>query len=186
MTKEELAEQYANEKAAEFTQAIKEAYLKGYELGELHTASTINVDGVKYYDLGLPSGTLWSEPLRSYGYRFLTYIEAEKLNIPTVEQFEELMKYTRRVDYPKSFDREVEIVGVSGGRISVCTKDYNDQNRYQGEKTRSDEAWFWLKSEADGSDAGVARITKYGSLLTGSHFKGYKLPVFLVKNKTEL
>lgn len=184
MTKEELAEQYANEKAAEFTQAIKEAYLKGYELGELHTASTINVDGVKYHDLGLPSGTLWSEPLDRplfSGYRFFTYIEAVKLNIPTVEQFEELKKYTGTVNHPNYID----IAGVSGERITVLTKD-EEKNKHKGENTRYDEPWFWLKSEADGSDAKVARIDNCGILLTGSHFKGYKLPVFLVKNKTEL
>ena len=65
MTKEELAQQYAEEKAAEMAELLKAAYLKGYEQGELKVACSISIEGVEYFDLGLPSGTLWSKPLRS-------------------------------------------------------------------------------------------------------------------------
>ena len=60
MTKEEFAQQYAEEKAAEMAELLKAAYLKGYEQGELKVACSISIEGVEYYDLGLPSGTLGS------------------------------------------------------------------------------------------------------------------------------
>lgn len=60
MTKEELAEKFAEQKAEELSSILKDAYLKGHEQGCLDSNKTLNIDGVKYVNLGLPSGTLWS------------------------------------------------------------------------------------------------------------------------------
>lgn len=46
MTKEEFAQQYAEEKAAEMAKLLKAAYLKGYEQGELKVACSISIEGV--------------------------------------------------------------------------------------------------------------------------------------------
>ena len=62
MKKEEIAQYYAEEKAAEFVVALKEAYLKGYEQCEADNASVIKIDNVPYVDFELPSGTLWAAP----------------------------------------------------------------------------------------------------------------------------
>lgn len=194
MTKEELAEKYANEKAAEFTQAIKEAYLKGYEQGELQTTSTINMDGVEYVDLGLPSGTLWSKhPIGdSLSYRLLPYREASNLNIPTKDQFEELIKkcefaYTQE-RYEIHKEREIEILGING-EVSIFCRNwdyYNQHTCFEGQKAYFGAPYIWLKSmtDKDGRNA-VGQISVRHPIIS-RHFAGYKLPVFLVKNKSEL
>ena len=100
MTKEELAEQFAEQKAEELSAIVKEAYLKGYEKGCLDSNQTFSMDGYSVVDLGLPSGTMWTkEPLciLNYGYKQerLSYHEASKLPIPTKEQWEEVCQYCR-------------------------------------------------------------------------------------------
>ena len=85
MTKEELAQQYAEEKAAEMAELLKAAYLKGYEQGELKVACSISIEGVEYYDLGLPSGTLWSKPIRCTspscpGYKKFSHNDASRFD----------------------------------------------------------------------------------------------------------
>jgi len=187
MTKEELAENYANEQASEFANKIKEAYLKGYEQGELKSASTINIDGVEYVDLGLPSGTLWSShPLEIFNWRYhseryqkMGWQEAQKLNIPTFEQLEELV--ANRVTYLSGCC--VYAIGPNSNRIY-----YDYESKGEGIEDKNARK-CWIKSEAinnkgkahlifKDSDGICARIVDY--------FTGYKLPVFLVKNKADL
>lgn len=193
MTKEELAAQYAASKMEEVNVLLQDAYLKGYEQGELKAASTVKVDGVVYYDLGLPSGTLWSVPLQAnYGYNFLSYSDAEKLNIPTIDQFCELLNHTRTLAHPSSNQNgaiPVDIVGVNGIRIKVQTKDCCPACQsywYQGESVLSDSTCFWLKSKVEKGGVAVARIAQNGGRSLERHFAGFKLPVFLVKNKADL
>lgn len=176
MTKNELAEKFASEKVAEFTEAIKEAYLKGYEQGEQQTASSIEVDGVEYVDLGLPSGTLWSRTqlaAANGGSEKLPYTEAIKLNIPNVEQLEELLANTERI-----INR---IRGISGEELVYKCDKYEDLGEYMNRgKNR-----YWLKDEVDTLNANVFSIgPDYRKV--EKRFKGYKYPVFLVKTKDEL
>lgn len=176
MTKEELAEQFANEQAAEITEKLKAAYLKGYEQGELKSASTIKIDGVTYIDLDLPSGTLWSEKVLTNNgcCRRLGYHEAQKLNIPTKEQVDELSKYSRLV----FDDYGYYIVGPNSQRLW-----YNFSNVGEGLSTDRPNHCLWIKGEADENNNAPVQVIYNGP---GYHFTGYKLPVFLVKNKAEL
>ena len=147
MTKEEMAQQFAEQNAEDVKEMLRRAFLKGYNQVALQTAHSISIDGVEYYDMGLPSGTLWSEPLEKEKgrYEMMPYIEASKYDgLPTIEQWEEL-KNTCMV-------HDNEIIGITGKRITI--EFYVANSTYgcppqRGEKVPDNEAWFWLKSEID-------------------------------------
>lgn len=69
--------------------------MAGYRKGKLDSQQTFTIDNVEYFDLGLPSGTLWScaPQYFHYGWHLYlnTYEEAKKLGLPTKEQWEELL-----------------------------------------------------------------------------------------------
>ena len=179
MTKEELAQQYAEEKAAEMAKLLKAAYLKGYEQGELKVACSISIEGVEYYDLGLPSGTLWSKPLGSYGYKLFSYNDASRFDgLPTEAQWEELKKCRIYDDY---------IIGYSGMRIPISTiREGGFGIDDRGENVPKGNNLFWLKSEMD--EKGEAKAGRFNAdgLSVVSHFAGYKLPVMLTKKREEI
>lgn len=180
MTKEELAQQYAEEKAAEMAELLKAAYLKGYEQGELKVACSISIEGVEYYDLGLPSGTLWSKPLHFTGfssYNKFSHNDASRFDgLPTEAQWEELKKCRIYDDY---------IIGCSGMRIHINTSRSNYAD-YKGENVPEGYNYFWLKSEMD--EKGVAKAGRFNAdgLSVVSHFAGYRLPVMLTKKREEI
>lgn len=184
MTKEELAEQITNEVTSNFQNLIKEVFLKGYELGELQAALTVRVDGVEYVDLGLPSGTLWSKtPLEDIStgyYAQFCHADAQKLNIPNEEQCKELIRNKKAIEKRNGV---VENIGPSGQRITTYFFD-----PYLGEEC-SQFNKFWIKGVSD--DLHLAPIlTAYpsnsGLYNIGKHFAGYRLPVLLVKSKSEI
>ena len=191
MTKEELASLFAEQKNVELTGFIKEAYLKGYEQGRLDSTDTFCIDGLEYADLGLPSGTLWSkEPLchLDYGYKQtrLSYKEALNLQIPTIEQWEEVCRFCR-------FEQE-KIIGPSGERIGYGWAPAGYRIYNLGEGCEENKQMFWLKGDVDSEGNAptfiydIKREDEYEwvfSNVKGSsrHFTGYKLPVFLVTKK---
>lgn len=176
MTKEEFAQQYAEEKAAEMADLLKDAYLKGYEQGELKVACSISIEGVKYYDLGLPSGTLWSKPLEGFrSYRKFSHLQAMKYDgLPTEAQWEELKEICRINSF--------YLIGRTGERISILSWD-----DYLGEQVPKDENRFWLKSEMDeNGEAKAGRFCCNGPLSVVNYFAGYRLPVLLTKKREEI
>ena len=183
MTKEEFAQQYAEEKAAEMAKLLKAAYLKGYEQGELKVACSISIEGIKYYDLGLPSGTLWSKPLpyasNNSEYKKFSHNDASRFDgLPTEAQWEELMKCRIYDDY---------IIGYSGMRIPISTiREGGFGIDYRGENEPEGYNYFWLKSEMD--EKGVAKAGSFNAngLSIVSHFAGYKLPIMLTKKREEI
>lgn len=185
-----MAVKFAKQKTAEIGKMIKEAYLKGYEHGQLDSGNPINIDGVQYVDLGLPSGTLWSKTYLyycDYGYRQnrLSFLEAQNLPIPTKEQWEEVQKYC-------VFDKE-NIIGLSGGRIGYVRAPAGYYIRDLGEGCEEEHNMFWLKGDIDNDnkaptmiyDLRIVKDDRIAYTFKGSsrHFVGYKLPVFLVRNK---
>ena len=183
MTKEEFAQQYAEEKAAEMAELLKAAYLKGYEQGELKVACSISIEGIKYYDLGLPSGTLWSKPLpyasNNSEYKKFSHNDASRFDgLPTEAQWEELMKCRIYDDY---------IIGYSGMRIPISTiREGGFGIDDRGENVPKGNNLFWLKSEMD--EKGEAKAGRFNAdgLSVVSHFAGYKLPVMLTKKREEI
>lgn len=183
MTKEEFAQQYAEEKAAEMAELLKAAYLKGYEQGELKVACSISIEGIKYYDLGLPSGTLWSKPLpyasNNSEYKKFSHNDASRFDgLPTEAQWEELMKCRIYDD---------NIIGYSGMRIPISTiREGGFGIDDRGENVPKGNNLFWLKSEMD--EKGEAKAGRFNAdgLSIVSHFAGYKLPVMLTKKREEI
>mgnify|MGYP007070184901 CR=1 FL=1 len=95
MEKEEFAQLFAENASDKVLELLKDAYLKGYEQGIIDAGVPLNIDGVTYIDMGLPSGTMWSKhslEYCNYGYkqRKLSYYEAIKLkNLSLIEKKEE-------------------------------------------------------------------------------------------------
>ena len=94
----ERAANYAAEKTNELlTKAIAQAYKDGYNNGYKECADDHDIDlyvDVDFVDLNLPSGLLWSSKYRMGEENkplYLTYEEASTMDIPTEEQFKELV-----------------------------------------------------------------------------------------------
>lgn len=94
MSKESKAKEYAQSVAGSIIEkALEAAYLEGFNAGVEsveNPVTTIVEDGVTYFDLGLPSGTMWSEYLWPSGEDSIrrSYFEALEYNIPNKEQVE--------------------------------------------------------------------------------------------------
>lgn len=201
MNKEEFANLFVENNFESFKDLLKKAYIRGYEQGELDSVSIYNIDDVQYVDLGLPSGTLWAEPQtlkrQAYCYYKFSYKEANLLNIPTEEQYSELVENCQLI-FEENGGNAVFIVGKNGKRMKVYTENYVtlnthtqfERDRYnvsfKGEKTPKEQNFLWLKSEIENDHAKVAAIMYKHELYSCMHFTGFKLPVFLVKSKNEV
>ena len=133
-------------------------------------------------DLGLTSGTLWSSHYLKDKYNFeLPYIEAAKLSIPTVAQYEELCRecvivpqYGISVDEFSGF----KFIGKTGK--SICIDRYNVSPTLNVRESY----YFWLKDDVEGSEKDCACLWGKDELgYPNKHkiFMGLKSPVMLVK-----
>lgn len=192
---EQLAKIYLEENSNEFESLITKAYVEGYKQG-LKKAREVYIDGIRYYDLGLPSGTLWSEPIHvkhqySYvTYDLISYFDASDLQLPSIQDVDELIQNCMLVTRPNVVSQDVVITGQNGVTIGIGTKDYrnNPSNpnsilcRRQGQEVAEYTNMFWLKSNPRDKQAMVALVDfKNKSLSISTHFTGYKLPYLLVK-----
>jgi hypothetical protein len=94
----ELSINYATEKTNEvmfntIAQAYADGYRKGYKDREDEIPVNLRDGNTEYIDLGLPSGTLWAKDFEKDGGNtlFVPYTQAKRYNIPTREQWEELV-----------------------------------------------------------------------------------------------
>lgn len=190
---EERAKMYAEGKALEaITSAIEEAYANGYRDGYKDGISKADVqppleivDGITYVDLGLPSGKKWSfeylvdKNSRFRQYKKFTYEEASKLNIPTKEDFAELVKYCKMIPKKDTDNKEYQwdfLDKLKGQYIKVL-KTYAET----ASSTKEFKSFaFWLR---DDNPVGDERLCADGSFLEllGNVYMGYKLPIMLVK-----
>lgn len=198
MNKEEFANLFVENNFESIKDLLKKAYLSGYEQGKIDSL-TYNIDDVQYLDLGLPSGTLWAGPLTIkksfYSYKLLSYTDACLLNIPTEEQYKELVENCQLL-YEEKGGNAVFIVGKNGKRLQVYTENYVSIHDipgkivngvgFKGEKTLKGQNYLWLKSDIENDNAMVAAVIYNHELISGKHFTGFKLPVFLVKSKDEV
>lgn len=97
MTLEEKAKEYALKALESEIDKVQKAYIEGYNAAKADKHEPIDIDGVKYYDMDLPSGTLWSEPIRKKDGSLLRlpYNEAKQYELPTEKDWDELLKYTK-------------------------------------------------------------------------------------------
>lgn len=198
MDKENFANLFVENNFESIKDLLKKAYLSGYEQGKIDSL-TYNIDDVQYVDLGLPSGTLWAGPLtkkKSYdSYKLFSYQDACLLNIPTEEQYKELVENCQLL-FEEKGGNAVYIVGKNGKRLQVYTENYvtvlHNPERYltdvhfKGEKTPKEQNFLWLKSDFENDHAKVAAVIYNHELHSCKHFTGFKLPVFLVKSKDEV
>lgn len=182
----EKAKNYAEGKALDaLTKAIEDAYASGYKEGYKDGVAAQEPksldekdNGVEYVDLGLPSGTLWSSKYLYEGedIKYLSYLEAAEYNIPTKEQFDELIRYCECFFK----DKTKRILGKNSNYIEI----YYSQIIKAGIAEYLNHISFWLKK--DDEEEGLAPCACKTDLVNGYIdyvFTGYKMPVMLVKTK---
>lgn len=173
---------------------LEKAFEEGYRKGKLDARPSVTVDGVEYFDLNLPSGTLWSTAPQSFAYGWylnrLTYEDAKKLGLPTKEQWEELLEHCDVVLHAGASDGKTyglpAITGPNGQRLGypMCKNDSKKYITYTlGEQCEKGKNKFWLLSEPDERHHAEVVVFDKDVLEYDTHFIGYKLPFFLVKKK---
>lgn len=173
----EKSKEYAKGVSLEaITSAIEKAYADGFNAGMDYQANKKVIDaetGVTYVDLGLPSGTLWASDYvrKDSAAQLFLYTEASNLNIPSLEQYEELR---RECDYEFFSDR-VSFTGKNGKSIEIS---YCFIRRYSD--VFKNTFVFWLKSKKGFCTvAYVERTVDFFN--TFNVFMGHRMPVLLVK-----
>ena len=183
----EKAKMYAEGKVLEtLTSMIEEAYASGYREGyndgiAIQEPKPLvgECEGVEYVDLDLPSGTLWSSKYLYEGekIKYLSYLEAAAYNIPTREQFDELLKYCECV----VCDKIKRVLGKNANYIEL----YNSYIFKADKPEWQNHINFWLKKEDDGEEySQYAYSVDKQQQKKASVFMGYKMPIMLVKTKT--
>ena len=197
----ERAANYAAEKANELlAKAIAKAYADGYRDGYKECAEDYDIDlyeDVEFVDLGLPSGLLWSSKYRideEGTPLYLTYEEAAALDIPTEEQFfelvncckwEHIMGYVDRGGYSYKQTVGKYCEGANGEYIKFDDKGM----RYIGSGYGSNDIRFWIRDDVDEAEKKsvfiesglqnekpIIKIKKVDASTA-------KMPVMLVRNK---
>ena len=192
MNIKDKAKEYAEGKAINaLTAAIESAYAEGYNAGfndgvaskEGEKPEDLD-EGVEYVDLGLPSGTKWAAGYLKDKHEctvYLPYCEAEKLNIPTIEQYEELIKYCKITSYISQKGNGMSLLGRNGHHISYAYSGRVTSSVY--EPYSPARIGFWLKgeSEDDYDQRKISDIRDIKNFSPVNEFMGCKLPVILVK-----
>lgn len=195
---EEKAELYAAEKMNDLmVKAIAQAYIDGYRDGckdrDAESVKSNDIEGeLCVHDLGLPSGTMWTLNYledEGRGIRYLPYIKAVKLGLPSREQVEELIENCRwQGEYSStglSFYGAI-CIGASGERISFESRGYMEDDRRAGAPNYGGgNAFFWIHDEEAGDEKNAIKICGVTEgkprMEIVKIFSGYKLPVLIVR-----
>ena len=175
----EKAEKYASGKMNEaFDKAIAQAYADGYRDGYKDREDEIPVDlrdnKTEYVDLGLPSGTLWSKEYEKIdgNFLYLPYMKAKRYNIPTREQWEELVKYCKWAWYGDVF----RCTGRNGETI-----DFPRTGRKTPTYTGGGSAFMWLLDKTIDDNNAYAWIKNALPQEIEVSYMGYNLPIRQVR-----
>ena len=180
----EKAKEYAKGKALDaISAAIEKAYADGYNDGLKHYENerleSIK-DGVQYIDLKLTSGTKWASGylMKNSLIGLLAYEEASKFNLPTKEDFDELISECEINFYlHKQNIRGLTFTGKNGNVLEIP---YVNVEHVTDEK---DSIAFWLKNEGEDTQKNYVRLPSAKRSQYSKTFMGYKLPVLLVLKK---
>lgn len=188
MNIKDKAKEYAEGKAINaLTAAIESAYAEGYNAGfndgvaskEDEKPDDLD-DGVEYVDLGLPSGTKWAADYlrdKDGNIVYLPYCEAEKLNIPTIEQYKEL---NDNCVFNLKYNQFNDMLGCSAIGTNGHSFFYKRDCFYQAEdKNDCIFPQFWLLCSRE--DYFRLTATVGYDKLKELQFMGLKYPVILVK-----
>lgn len=183
MSKESKAKEYAQSVADSIIEkALEAAYLEGFNAGVEsveHPVTTIVEDGVTYVDLGLPSGTMWSEYLWPRGKDSVqkSYFEALEYSIPNKEQVEELINNSRilvKSHWPLDF---AVITGPNGKTLHWGFNGVLEKGIYN-------EVAFWMcEKEIVNNNAQYCSIDGNGIINIRTEFTGSHMYLALVKTK---
>lgn len=191
--KKQAALNYYEDCATDIKEIILKAFTEGYSQG-FEKRCEMTIDRTSFYDLGLPSRTLWSEPiLRQHPYTYVTYELASysdvcDLPLPTLDDLQELINNCRTDRHPTMVSKDVVVIGPNAKRINIGTQDYHHNGpgsmlcRRQGECVNEHENMFWIKSDIVDNCATVAVVNFNDKTISISKaFTGYKLPYILVR-----
>lgn len=188
------AELYAAEKMNELmTKAIVQAYIDGYKDRDSEIMKMDYIEeGINVHDLGLPSGTLWSLNYledEEKETKYLPYIKAIKLGLPTKEQVEELIDNCKWQGESSSSGLTFYgaiCIGANGERIAFNSSGYMEDEKNVGAPYYGGgNAYFWIQDEEDGNEKNAIRIYDVENgkpkMEIVKIFSGYKLPVLIVR-----
>jgi hypothetical protein len=166
-----------------------DAYREGYSDCQDSLPCAKETPDEKFIDLGLPSGTLWSRDFLQHEGEttYLPYVDAKKLDIPTEDQWYELITNCniQQVSGPQGYEC-TRIVGLNGNVLTLRGAGYRDFG--SNDKQNGGYPVFWLRSTTEENLNSAIYINFLGN--TGKYvvdiqkmFLGYHLPVRLVKSK---
>ncbi len=191
---------YAEEKVINILkEAFAKVYADGYRDGYKDREEEIPVDlksnQTEFVDLGLPSGTMWSSDYEKSDNEvlFLPYIKAQGMDIPTEEQWNELLENCRwQGDYSSTGITfgGITCIGPNGNSVKFRSKGYmKDNNRIGNVNYGGGKVYFWIHDDEDNSEHEKKVLTVDGGSKRSPNkeitklFSGYKCPVRLVKVK---
>ena len=186
---QEKANNYAIEKTNEFmvqslAQAYKDGYQDGYKDCEKEIPADFRKDETEYVDLGLPSGTLWAKKYEQEDGHilYLSYDEASKYQLPTEEQWKELLEICRWE--PHYGNHSCDCVGPNGAFITFESNGFLTSNV----KKNPNDIYIWIGCQNDGTNKNAIYMyyawnggSKYEIRKIIEQFSGYKLPIWLVR-----
>lgn len=186
----EKAKAYAEGRAVSaLTSAIEAAYAEGYNVGFADGLASKEGEkpndldnSVEYVDLALPSGTKWAAGYLMTKESFpsplyLPFNDACKLNIPTEEQYKELVECCRMVDIVNPNNNIIigtSYVGVNGKFVKYY---YSEINYPGGGSSEVNYPLFWLKDLKEYAPDCTERLTSNN----GHLYMGFHLRVILVR-----
>lgn len=191
----ERAGNYAEGKANEaITKAIAQAYADGYRDGYKDREEEIPVDlrdnKTEYVDLGLPSGTLWSNDYEKENGEtlYLPYGEAAKYAIPTEEQWKELREYCEWILRRRSSGEDYSGVTCIGPNGNSTYFEFRGRKEDYNDIPDNWRCYFWILDNEDNIEKNNVFIGEWNRGMRTKiekTFSGYKLPVRLVRKKIE-
>ena len=168
-----------------FAKVYADGYRDGYKDCKEEIPVDLSDDEVDYVDLGLPSGTLWSNNFKMTDGRisYLTYGEASAYDLPTEEQVKELLETCKwKFTYINSSSRKYDCIGPNGNSIVFLSYGYKEIN---SRITSHDTIHFWAKDSYNELDKSSVYMYYDKRPIKEMHkmFMGYRLPVRLIKTK---
>lgn len=185
----DLSVNYAAEKTNEMmSQIVAQAFADGYRMGYKDREDEMPIDlrdgKTEFVDLGLPSGTLWSNDYEKTNNEisYIPYLAAKAFNLPSEEQWKELNDNCKWEYEVNNGVYKFICIGLNGKSISFSNKGMYTSD---GHFSYGDIAIFWLRDDSDSLEKSASYLY-YANNINFLHvkmFMGYKLPIRLVKRK---
>ena len=127
---------------------IPEGYIIDKENSSDDTIKLKKQNDLNYVNLGLPSGTLWSDrnvgadSPEEYG-EYLTWDEAKHYNLPSIEQIKELINCCNWIWITKNSTNGYIVIGKNGNYIFLSAAGRSDDTLYNFRNSRGD---YWSRS----------------------------------------